>query len=467
MELISHLIYSRKKKQMKSSIQAQVKHKNLKQILLPTHQNSGPHQSKSNSYYQEPIQLKQNKYSRNQKSKKANLCLSPEVKFLSTCIESQIEEETLLLKELELLMACINPNEETALSSATNEEEINLDIPDHKTQSDIDKMHPRDAKRFNDATLVIEYVTMDQIPSNTKVYQSIANWSSKTNLGVYVKTKCRICFGGHRYDKSYSDTFAPTVNFCTVLIMICLGAMFGWYLGGLDYSQAYLNADLNETCVMKAPIAVREYDENQNEYFWLMKKAIYGHPKASRLWGECLHKKLIELGYEQFLTDKCVYGCWNNWNANETKDNIIPRKSSFIFLLIHSNDIIIISHDENLMNSAKAELFKVFDGTDNGELKSFCGVKVNIKDEKNNLSMEYYWNKLMKKFNVAANEIEDSPIKTEVKRSDCPTTPNEKLRNLSTDHRFYHLWIHTLPFGLSFPSQRDDQSDACSGTTTS
>jgi hypothetical protein len=124
---------------------------------------------------------------------------------------------------------------------------------------------------------VIENVTMDQLPSNTKVYQSIVNWSSKTNLRVYVKTKCRICFGGHRYDKSYSDTFAPTVNICTVLvfIMICLGAMFGWHLGGLDYSQAYLNADLNETCVMKALIAVREYDENQNEYFWLMKKAIY------------------------------------------------------------------------------------------------------------------------------------------------------------------------------------------------
>jgi hypothetical protein len=106
------------------------------------------------------------------------------------------------------------------------------------------------------------------------------------------------------------------------------------------------------------------------------------------------------------------------------------------------------------MNSAKAELLNVFDGTDNGQLKSFCGIEINIKDGKISLSMEYYWNKLMKKFNVAANEIEDSPIKTKVKRSDCP------------NHRFYHLWIHTLPFGLSLPSQRDDQSDACTGNTT-
>ncbi len=101
---------------------------------------------------------------------------------------------------------------------------------------DIDRMTQKDAKRFNDATLaevnrmkkkgVMELRTLDSLPFPTKVYQSVVNWTSKTNLGVYVKTKCRICFGGHRYDKSSSDTFAPTVNFCTVLIIICLSKMF-------------------------------------------------------------------------------------------------------------------------------------------------------------------------------------------------------------------------------------------------
>ncbi len=79
-------------------------------------------------------------------------------------------------------------------------------------------MNPKDAKRFNDANLnevkgmknkdVFEHTTMDELPRGTKIYQSIVNWTSKTNLGAYVKTKCRICFGGHQYNKSYSDTFA-------------------------------------------------------------------------------------------------------------------------------------------------------------------------------------------------------------------------------------------------------------------
>jgi hypothetical protein len=91
------------------------------------------------------------------------------------------------------------------------------------------------------------------------------------------------------------------------------------HLGSLDYSQAYLNANLDEVCVMQAPIAVRKYDENENEYFWLMKKAIYGHPKSSRLWAECLRRKLLDLGYEQILTDQCVYGKWQNWDITKIK----------------------------------------------------------------------------------------------------------------------------------------------------
>ncbi len=229
-----------------------------------------------------------------------------------------------------------------------------------------------------------------------------------------MKTKCRICFGGNRYDKSYSDTFAPTVNFCIVLIMICLSAMFRWYMGSLDYSQAYLNADIDEFCVMRAPIAVGEYNSQGKEYYWRMKKAIYGHPKASRLWADCLHKKLLELGYEQFLTDQCVYGKCKNWDLNDIHDSKIPDGSSFVFLLIHS-DIIIISHDKLLMNTAKAELLRAFDGTDNGDLKSFCGVEVNVSEDRISLSMEYYWNKLMTKFNIKPDEIESSPLKTKIK----------------------------------------------------
>jgi hypothetical protein len=53
--------------------------------------------------------------------------------------------------------------------------------------------------------------------------------------------------------KTFTDCFAPTVNFYSVLIVLCLAAMFGWHLGSLDYSQAYLNANIDEECYLRAP----------------------------------------------------------------------------------------------------------------------------------------------------------------------------------------------------------------------
>jgi hypothetical protein len=96
--------------------------------------------------------------------------------------------------------------------------------------------------------------------------------------------------------------------------------------------------------------------------------------------------------------------------------------------LIHSDDIIVVSHDPEKMNSAKSELLNAFEGTDNGILTSFCGVEIKSDEGKVSLSMEYYWDKLMRKFNVKPDETENSPLKTKIKRSECPNEPDEQLK---------------------------------------
>jgi hypothetical protein len=42
--------------------------------------------------------------------------------------------------------------------------------------------------------------------------------------------------------------------------------------------------------------------------------------------------------------------------------------------------------------------------------------------------MEYYWDKLMKKFDVNPDEVESSPLKTKIKRSECPNEPDPQLK---------------------------------------
>ncbi len=109
----------------------------------------------------------------------------------------QVDDDIKLRKELELLTACNATDNEfdLVMPSISNQDEINLNILDPKSQKDIDKMEPTDAARFNDATIsevngmkkkgVFEYTTLDGLPQETFIYQSIVNWTSKTNLGIW------------------------------------------------------------------------------------------------------------------------------------------------------------------------------------------------------------------------------------------------------------------------------------------
>jgi hypothetical protein len=307
---------------------------------------------------------------------------------------------------------------------------LDLNSPDPKSQAAIDKMPELKKKRYNDATLkefegmknkgVMEYIRITDLPQGSKIYICIVNWVTKFVLGIYSKTKCRICFGGHHYIKTFADCFAPTVNFCSVLIMLCLAAMFGWYLGSLDYSQAYLNADIDELCFLRAPEFLREYDTDGTEFIWKLKKVIYGHPKGSRLWAECLTKKLLELGYKQLTTDQCVYAKWNNWNLKNLK-----KDSHFVFILVHSDDLIIISNLKEIMLKEKEILLQAFEGVDQGDLSSFCGVEINIKESGISLTMKYYWNKVLKRFGISTDSKEDKPLKSKINKMDCPANINE------------------------------------------
>jgi hypothetical protein len=337
------------------------------------------------------------------------------------------------------LMSCLEQNvkTESGILNDKEEDEIlkslqEIGSPDPKSQAAIDKMPKDKRKRYNDATMkefegmkdknVMEFVRIDGIPRE-KLYIYIVNWTTKFVLGTYQKTKCRICFGGHHYVKTFTDCFAPTVNFCSVLIMLCLAAMFGWFIGSLDYSQAYLNADIDEECYLRAPEFLRQYDFDGVEFVWKLKKVIYGHPKGSRLWAECLHNKLQELGFKQLATDQCVYAKWPKWDLKNLKAD-----SHFVFILIHSDDLIIISNLKEIMLKEKKTLLKAFEGVDQGNLSSFCGVEIEITEEKISLSMNYYWKKIMKRFGIAEKMKADKPLQRKINRNDCPTTKNEERK---------------------------------------
>jgi hypothetical protein len=84
-----------------------------------------------------------------------NVTANEHVTFLMACLEFQRDDITLLNSELGLLMSCSASDDEIPAEDSPNHDHdgVNLDIPDPKSQRDIDRMLPQDAKRFNEATL--------------------------------------------------------------------------------------------------------------------------------------------------------------------------------------------------------------------------------------------------------------------------------------------------------------------------
>ncbi len=77
-----------------------------------------------------------------------------------------------------------------------------------------------------------------------------------------------------------------------------------------------------------------------------------------------------ELNYTQLKTDQCVYAKRPKWNLKNLQSD-----SHFVFVLIHSDDLIVISNVKSVMMKEKEILLTAFEGVDQGSLSSFvwCG----------------------------------------------------------------------------------------------
>ena len=148
---------------------------------------------------------------------------------------------------------------------------------DPTTWNDVLRLPQMEQVRYKDATMkelrglkdsnCIRLTPRSDIPRGETIYNASIMWTTKFRNGIYDKTKCRCCLAGNRYDKSFTDCFAPVVRFGSILVLICLAAMFGWSTTGLDFTMAYLNADLDEPCFIRAPACMREYNAHGEELY--------------------------------------------------------------------------------------------------------------------------------------------------------------------------------------------------------
>lgn len=135
--------------------------------------------------------------------------------------------------------------------------------------------------------------------------------------GTIQKYKARLVVRGflQRYGVDYKETYAPVVKFKSIKLILAIAAAGDMELKQLDFSNAFLNAGLDELVYMEQPIGYHTNTTGTDttptdtgaRLVCRLKRALYGLKQAPRAWFQEVNQFMISIGYKNILSDAGVY----------------------------------------------------------------------------------------------------------------------------------------------------------------
>ncbi|RVW21903.1 Retrovirus-related Pol polyprotein from transposon TNT 1-94 [Vitis vinifera] len=217
-------------------------------------------------------------------------------------------------------------------------------------------------------------------------------WVFKTkrdSSGKIERYKARLVVKGYsqREGIDFKETFSPVSTKDSFRVIMAIVAHFDLELHQMDVKTAFLNGDLDEEVYMEQPIGFVEV--GKEDLVCKLNKSIYGLKQASRQCG-----------------------------------------SSYIFLVLYVDDILLASNDPDLLIETKHMLSTHFDMKDLGEASYVLGIKI-LRDRANGvlkLSQRAYIEKILKRFNMHNCKSTKAPIVKGDKfsKAQCPQNDDER-----------------------------------------
>lgn len=238
--------------------------------------------------------------------------------------------------------------------------------------------------------------------------------------GNVTKHKARFVAKGYsqREGVDYTETFSPVARLATLRTALALANQNDMEIHGVDFETAFLNANCTDKVFMHQSKGEGHIKEGEEHLVCRLKKTLYGLKQSPREWNRTLHMSMIGWGWRQSKVDKCLY------LKHDAAGKLIAIACIWV------DDTVLCTRGLEEMAAIKAQMFKDYKCTDEGELTQILGMKVRRDRVAGTLqlSSEAYIESMLHDFNMTECNTTRTPAPTDAKLTvdSCPKTDAER-----------------------------------------
>jgi hypothetical protein len=191
----------------------------------------------------------------------------------------------------------------------------------------------------------------------------------------------------------YGETFAPVARYSSIRSILALSAQMGWCIHQMDVKIAFLNGIIEEEVYIEQLEGFETFDKES--HVCRLKRTHYGLKQAPRAWYTRIDNYFTGLGFSKSEADENLYQ--------------IVVEGKLLIIVLYVDDLI-LTGDEQLINSCKEDLAKEFDMKDLGLLHYFLGLEIWQRDGELFVSQGKYTREILGKFQMESCKPMDTPL---------------------------------------------------------
>ena len=270
---------------------------------------------------------------------------------------------------------------------------------------------------------VWERVLRSSLQSYDKVFATRFHYKVKRKRGKFDKLKVRLVIQGQHMrlkddtgKGDYTDAFSPVPHASGLRILLAIATENDMFTDHVDISQAFTQGDLQPgdgymgNLYISAPPGFPE----DPAYCYRLLKPLYGMPSAARAWFQTMSTFLKQegcskVGYEESM-----------WKTNVNGHDIL--------LAAHIDDFLLACRDRPTLDAFRARLLNHFDGSYEGEIRTYLGCEIerDIAKGTTSLSQKHYAEEVLRTYNAwdyhpSATVL---PPNLRLRKEDCDLSPD-------------------------------------------